>query len=139
MTPRVIAFDADVLIYSADSNNRLGQRITSFIRQASNEVRLIGSVLLVPELLMKPRRNGNEVEFFLLATHLSYLELLTLDERVAELATSLGVAYGLRTLDALHLATAVHTGADQFITNNRKDFNQKAIVELEVVYPEQLG
>ena len=32
--------------------------------------------------------------------------------------------------DALHLACAVHAGADAFVTNNRKDFKQAEILEL---------
>jgi predicted nucleic acid-binding protein len=59
------------------------------------------------------------------------------DEALAELATALGAAHGLRAADAVHLATAVAAGADRFITNNSSDFT-KAIIEIDVTYPDEL-
>jgi predicted nucleic acid-binding protein len=49
----------------------------------------------------------------------------------------LGVTHGLRAVDAVHLATAVHAGADRFITNNRRDFPQ-TMREIDIVYPSEL-
>jgi predicted nucleic acid-binding protein len=57
---------------------------------------------------------------------------------VASLAASLGARYRLRTADAVHLATAVHAGADRFITNNRRDFSPD-ITELDVTYLDALA
>ncbi|HEX7005320.1 MAG TPA: PIN domain-containing protein [Trueperaceae bacterium] len=133
-----IAFDADVLIYSAQPQHQLGKPINQLLARTTAELRLIGSVLLLPELLIKRQRRRNDNELALLAKRLSRLELLPVDQPTAELATALGATYSLRSLDALHLATAVHGRADRFITNNRKDFVPDEIVELEVVYPDQL-
>jgi predicted nucleic acid-binding protein len=68
---------------------------------------------------------------------LSRLDLRPADAVMAEMATSFAVSYRLRAADAFHLATAVATGADRFITNNRKDFGP-SITEVEVVYPDAL-
>ncbi|MEX2536271.1 MAG: hypothetical protein WD273_11815 [Trueperaceae bacterium] len=76
MASRVTAFDADVLIYSANPNNQLGRSVASLIRRANGDVRLIGSVLLVPELLMKTIRKRREAELSSLLATLSHLELL---------------------------------------------------------------
>jgi hypothetical protein len=38
----------------------------------------------------------------------------------------------------VHLATAVHAGADRFITNNRRDFSPD-ITELDVTYLDALA
>jgi predicted nucleic acid-binding protein len=59
------------------------------------------------------------------------------DEALAQLAAALGAAHGLRAADAVHLATAVAAGADRFITNNSSDFT-KAIIEIDVTYPDEL-
>jgi predicted nucleic acid-binding protein len=45
--------------------------------------------------------------------------------------------YGLKSADAIHLATAIEAKADCFLTNNSKDF-PKSITEISVVYPEEL-
>ena len=97
----------------------------------------IGSVLLLPELLSKPTREGVEHELTALAAVLARLDLLPVDEATARLAVGLSALYRLRSADAVHLATAVGAGADRFITNNQRDF-PKAIAEVEVVYPFEL-
>ncbi len=98
----------------------------------------IGSVLLLPELLTRPLRDGARDELLALSLLLSRIALLPADQATAELATALGASYGLRAADATHLATAVGAGAERFITNNRADF-VKSITEIEVTYPEDLA
>ncbi len=134
------SFDADVLIYAAVGGHELGRRVRAlFPVQPTEGPRTgIGSVLLVPELLTKPLREHADDEFNELTALLGRLDLLPTDEAIAELATALGAIYGLRTTDAVHLATAVGAGADRFITNNRSDF-PKSITEIDVIYPEELA
>ena len=135
------AFDADVLIYATVPGHALGERVKSLFPADppadKAELAGIGSVLLIPELLTKPMREGAESEIEALAILLGRLELRAVDEAVAELATALGATYGLRAIDAVHLATAVAGGADRFITNNASDFS-KAITEVDVTYPADL-
>jgi predicted nucleic acid-binding protein len=66
------------------------------------------------------------------------LDLRPVDEALAVLSAQLGARYRLRALDAVHLATAVHYGADRFLTNNRRDF-PTTITEVDITYPDQLG
>ena len=135
------AFDADVLIYAAVPSHPLGQRVRPLFpaepTTSSGEVAGIGSVLLIPELLTKPMRDGAESEVEALAALLGRLDLRPVDEALTELATTLGAAHGLRAADAVHLATAVAAGADRFITNNSSDFS-KTITEVDVTYPNEL-
>jgi predicted nucleic acid-binding protein len=73
-----------------------------------------------------------------LAELLGRLELHDVDRAIAELAAALGATYRLRAPDAVHLATAIHLGADRFVTNNSRDF-PKSIGEIEIVYPSDLS
>ena len=82
----------------------------------------IGSVYLLPEVLIRPFRHQDFGELAALGALLARLDLLPADLATARLATSLGVKYGLHAGDAIHLATAVGAGARRFITNNSKDF-----------------
>lgn len=138
MEDQRIAFDSDVLIYSAASDHPLGPPVFRLLERASVGTVLLGSTLLIPELLIKPTRLASTHEQQALVDRLSRLTLLPLDESIAELAAALGAEYGLKPVDSVHLATAVNASADRFITNNRKDFDQDRVVELEVIYPEQL-
>lgn len=94
-------------------------------------------MLLIPELLTKPMRDGAESEIEALSALLGRLDLRPVDEATAELAAALGAAHRLRAADAVHLATAVAAGADRFITNNSSDF-PKTISEVDITYPGEL-
>lgn len=135
------AFDADVLIYAAVPDHPLGHRVLALFPEdgpaSTGSIAGVGSVLLIPELLTKPTRDGEGDEARALATLLARLELRPVDEAVANLATALGAAYRLKAADAVHLATAVALGADRFITNNSNDFAAE-ITEIDVTYPDQL-
>lgn len=135
------AFDADVLIYAAVDDHLLGRRVRAMFPPdpvaVTGAVAGVGSVLLIPELLTKPLRDGATDELDDLGALLGRLDLRPADEATAELAAALGASYRLRAADAVHLATAVGAGADRFITNNRSDF-PKAIAEIDVVYPHEL-
>jgi predicted nucleic acid-binding protein len=133
----VDAFDADVLIYSAAPSHPLGQGVAALFRQARGGLAGVGSVLLIPEVLGKPLRDGAAAEVRLLASLLARLDLRPVDRATAELAAALAVKYGLRAADAAHLATAVAVGADRFLTNNRRDF-RPSITEVRVTYPADL-
>ena len=136
------AFDADVLIYAAVSGHPLGTPVLAlFPEEPLDDVTTfagIGSVLLLPEMLTKPTRDGADHEMAALAALLSRLDLRPVDEAIATMAVALGASYGLRSADAVHLATAVSTGADRFITNNRRDFSQ-SIEEVSITYPTDLS
>ncbi len=129
------AFDADVLIYAAAPRHPQGRRILNLVRRGRDSN--IGSVLLLPELLGKPLREGRTTEVRRLAGLLARLDLRPVDRTTAELATVLSSRYRLRATDAAHLATAISAGADRFLTNNRRDF-RISILEIQVTYPEDL-
>jgi predicted nucleic acid-binding protein len=135
------AFDADVLIYAAVPGHELGARVRALFPEeppdAGGRVAGVGSTLLLPEVLTKPTRDGVDEEIAALAGLLARLDLRPVDEATASLAVALGAAYGLRSADAVHLATAVVAGADRFITNNSRDFPQ-SIEETAVTYPDDL-
>ena len=132
------AFDADALICAAAPGHPLGQRVAALFRLAEAGTRVgVGSVLLLPEVLSKPLRDGTADEIRGLAGLLARLDLRPVDRATAELATALATRYTLSAADATHLATAVGLGADRFITNNRRDFGPH-ITEIDVTYPDAL-
>lgn len=131
------AFDADAIIYAAVPDHPLGRRVLALFQAVDRQPAGVGSVLLLPEVLSRPLRNGDTSEVRMLAGLLARLDLRPVDLATAELATALGSKYRLRATDATHLATAIGVGADRFITNNRRDFGP-AITELQVTYPANL-
>jgi predicted nucleic acid-binding protein len=133
------AFDADALIYAAVPGHPLGRRVANLFWTASpSSPAGIGSVLLLPELLAKPLRDGTTDEIRALTALLARLDLRPADRATAELATALASRYRLRAADATHLATAVSQGADRFITNNKRDF-PATITEITITNPVDLA
>ena len=137
MTP-VTAFDTDVLINAAVEGHPLGARVLAlFTGEPSGQVG-VGSALLLAEVLAKPlRADPTAAATDALVQLVSRVDLVPLDDATGRLALAVAVRYGLRAADAAHLATAISSGADRFLTNNRRDF-PKSITEIEVIYPEDL-
>ena len=131
------AFDADALIYAAVPGHPLGRRVAALFPVEPRPGAMVGSLLLLPEVLGKPLRDGASEEVRALAVLLARVDLRPFDRATAELAVALSSSYRLRAADAAHLATAVALGADRFITNNRRDFPQ-TIGEIQVTYPADL-
>lgn len=135
------AFDADVLIYAAVPDHTLGRKVAALFPtdplQANDPPSGVGSLLLLPEVLGKPLRDGTQEEALALSGLLARLDLRPLDRATAELAVALSSAYRLHAADAAHLATAVAVGADRFITNNQRDF-PTTITETQITYPVDL-
>jgi predicted nucleic acid-binding protein len=135
----VDCFDADVLIYAAVPGHPLGRPVAAlFAAAGAGGLAGAGSVLLLPEVLGRPLRDGAISEVRALAGLLARLDLRPLDRATAELATAVSSRYRLGAADAAHLATAVALGADRFITNNRRDFPSD-IEEIRVTYPADLA
>jgi predicted nucleic acid-binding protein len=131
-------FDADALIYAAIPGHPLGRRVAALFRTAESGAKAgAGSVLLLPEVLSRPLRDGTLDEIRTLTGLLARLDLRPVDRATAELATALSSRYRLRAADATHLATAVGLGADRFITNNQRDF-PATISETHITYPVDL-
>jgi predicted nucleic acid-binding protein len=133
------SFDADVVIYAAAPDHPLVRQVAAlFVAATERGLRAgVGSVLLLPEVLGKPLRDGAHGQVSVLARLLSGLDLRPVDRATADLATVLSARYRLRAADAIHLATAVAIGADRFVTNNRRDFSS-AITEVDVTFPDAL-
>ncbi len=135
------AFDADALIYAAVPSHPLGRRVAALIPtepfHARDTSTGVGSLLLLPEVLSKPLRDGQTDDVRRLSALLNALDLRPLDRATAELAVILSTDYRLRAADATHLATAIIVGADRFITTNRRDFSD-TIEEIQIVYPDDL-
>jgi len=131
------AFDADVLIYAIIRDHPMGVRIRKLFTASDSDTVGLGSMLLVPEVLIKPTRLGAAEEVADLRRLLGRLDLRPVNNALSEVAVELAARYALKTVDAVHLATAVLAGADRFVTNNRRDFT-KDIVEIDVTYPDEL-
>jgi len=96
------------------------------------------SVITLTEVLVQPRRVGNEAlarryRRFLLRSRNFSLDPITAD--IAEQAADLRARYGLRTPDALQIASALAAGCTAFLTN---DMRLQRVSELRVLVLDEL-
>lgn len=136
----LFGIDTMVVIYHFEGGSELAGPAGELLRSAeSGQCRLVTSVLARLETLVVPTRHGHEP---LLRHYRSFfdlfpnLELVPVDEAIADLAAELRATLNLRTPDALHLATALQRGANAFVTEDQRHFPD-AVEGLRVIGIEQ--
>jgi len=97
---------------------------------------LVASDLTRMECRVKPLREGNAD---LLKDYDDYFEgavaeIVTLSREVMDRATQIRAQYGFKTPDAIHLAAAVVSGCDVFLTNDYR-LDRFTNIAIEVVQP----
>ena len=99
-------------------------------------IMLVASDLTRMECRVKPLRDGN---FELLKDFDDYFEgvvtkVVALSREVIDCATEIRAQYGFKTPDAIHLAVAMVSGCDAFLTNDHQ-LDRFTDIAIEVVQP----
>lgn len=131
---RLIALDTSVWIYHFEGSVAHGQAADSVLEAvAQARIGAVASELVLLELLVAPLKKGSqdvadEIELSLL--HFPHLRLAPVTRAVLIRAAGIRARYGLRTPDAIMLATAVESGATLAVTN---DSAWRKVDEIEVL------
>ncbi len=119
---RLIALDTSVWIYHFEGSVAYGQAADSVLDAvAQARIGAVVSELVLLELLVAPLKQGSqdaadEIELALL--HFPHLQFAPVTRAVFTRAAEMRALYGLRTPDAIMLATAVESGATLAVTND---------------------
>lgn len=121
---RVIGLDTMVFIYHLEGNETYGAFTRTLFREVESGLRrAVTSTLTLLETLVKPKMIGDEEmrdDYYYALTSFPNLKLRQVDEEVAEVAAGIRARSGLRTPDALQVATCLVEGASAFITNDER-------------------
>ena len=132
---RRIGLDTNVLIYYIEEHPIYLKKIEPLIEKiADGKATGITSYVTLLELLVKPIREGRSDLVGQYKTILTgQLEMVPMDEAVSIKAAELRAKYGIRTPDAIQLASVIHKKGDVFITNDRglKDVKEIKVLILE--------
>lgn len=119
-----IALDTNLFIYVFEQHPEFGEKAKAILEQIEDGfVTAVASSVSLTEILVKPIREGNltlEKQYKLLFSHFPNLNILPIDNMVAERAAYLRGTYNIKTPDALIVATALVANADLFITNDQR-------------------
>lgn len=117
-----IALDTSVIIYSVEKVQPYFDLLAPIWQSAKQgKYTLYGSELLLLEVLVKPLQNSDAVlesAFRQLLTNSRELSLLPISRAVLESAGKLRAEHGIKTPDAIHLATAILAGCSFVVTND---------------------
>lgn len=119
---RLVALDTSVWIYHFEGSADYGQAADSVLETiARGRIGGVSSELVLLELLVAPLKKGaqdaaDEIELTL--THFPHLHLAPVTRAVLVRAAEIRAHYGLRTPDAIMVATAVELGATLAVTND---------------------
>lgn len=129
-----VLLDTSIWIYHFESHPQLGpaaERILGDLE--AGRFSALASELTLLELTVLPLRQGRQEvadEYELLLAHFPHLELVPVSREILLEAAALRATYGLRTPDALHIATAIVSRASAVVTS---DASWSRVREIRVI------
>lgn len=119
-----LAFDTAPIIYFIERNPTYIDRMRVILRHISHPHNTLGhaSVMVLAEVLVQPLKMGNyslAQKYERILAKNNRLQLIPVSPSIARQTAKIRADYGLKTPDALHIATAIETGCDAFLTNDR--------------------
>ena len=121
---RRIYLDTNLYIYLLEGIEPYRQRMADLAAEIDRrDVEVVASELIFTELLPRPVRDGRRdlVERYLdLLQRTPRITLAPVDSRVILHAVHLRADFGLRSMDALHVATALLHACETFLTNDQR-------------------
>ena len=87
------------------------------------DIAVIASELIFTELLLRPVREGRRervADYLQLVQRTPRITLVPVDRRVILRSVHVRADFGLRSMDALHVATAIVHGCETFLTNDER-------------------
>jgi len=131
---KVVGLDTMVFIYHFEENQIYSPLTFSIFESLEKgNFNSITSVLTLLEVLVKPKRENNSLlteRYKLLFENFPNLQVKTLNENIADIASTLRANYNINTPDAIQIATSLEAQADIFITN---DTSLKKVTEIKVL------
>lgn len=136
---KLLGIDTSPLIYYIEENPQYDKFIAEvFDRFERTEFEIIVSSLAITEVMSFPVRLGNDKLanlYYRFLTETTGIKVFPTNIEVAYKAAILRAKYSLKTVDAVHLATAIESGCNAFLTN---DFTFKRVTEIRILILDDL-
>ena len=109
--------DSCLFIYWVEREGPVADAAVRWLEAQSGAAMCV-SPLVRLEVLVQPMRSGNPVLIQAYEALLASQQWLPVGDEIFSRALGLRAQHGLKTADALHLATALHHGCTEFWTND---------------------
>jgi len=135
----LLALDTATFIYFIEEHPEFAPRVNPLFQRLTNgDCRAIASTVTLVEVLTAPIRQGNfdlAKRYGDILMNARNLTLVPVSSAIAQRAARLRAAHGLRTPDAIIVASALESKCDHLITN---DLHLKRVSELSVIMMNEL-
>jgi predicted nucleic acid-binding protein len=135
----ILSMETAPFIYYTESRPFYVDKMRDIFRRiGKSQFTVVCSTITLSECLTKPLK---ESDFVLVKAYNELFEttygltMVSVDMEIARHAAELRAKYGLKTPDALHIATALETGCQTFLTN---DMKLKQVTEIQVLVLDEL-
>jgi len=136
---KIVGLDTMVFIYHFEENQLYSPLTFSIFESLEKgNFNAVTSILTLLEILVKPKRENNSIlteRYKLLFETFPNLQVKSLDENIADIASSLRANYNINVPDAIQIANSLEAKADIFITN---DATLKKITEIKVLLLDEM-
>ena len=136
---KFVFFDTSPLIYYLDGIEPFASKVENYMLSAMNEkYSLYTSTITDMEYLVYPYRVNNLVKISAYKSFLTNAHFLkvSINEKMAETAAQIRAKYsGIKSMDALQLASAIISGCDVFLTNDKQ---LRQVEEMQVLLVDDL-
>ena len=136
---RRLGVDTSPYIYYVENHRSYADKMDAILQIVeANGLDINTSVIALTETLMKPLQATNQSlinAYRDLLIKTDYIHLIAVTSDLAEKAATLRVQYNLRTPDALHIATAIVSHCEAFLTN---DLGLKRVMEIRILVLDEL-
>jgi predicted nucleic acid-binding protein len=118
----IVGLDSAPLIYFIERHQTYLPLVRPFFEAVERgEIQVVTSTLTLTEVLVHPYKRGNRFlaqQYSRILLHTRNLRAVHVTPEIATEAAQLRATYGLKTPDAIQLATARVSGATSFLTND---------------------
>jgi predicted nucleic acid-binding protein len=137
---KCIFLDTAPLIYFIEGHSTYQDKLVAYFSSNDNgDFTFITSSITLLEVLVKPLKEGKPklvTQYKKILLNAEGIQIFEISNSIAEKAAELRAKYGLRTPDALQIATALEYKADYFLTNDHRlgsvsEINTVTLLELQ--------
>jgi len=119
MSGKKVFWDTNLFIYLIEENKLHLNKVHNLLQfLEENEYEIITSTLTLGEILTKPYKDNRLDLVETYKDFFSDMELVELNSEIASLFAQIRADYGIKTPDAVQLASAIYAKADLFVTND---------------------
>lgn len=134
-----LGVDTSPYIYYVESHQTYVEKMDAIFKIIEVEIiKISTSTITLTEALTKPIKTDDLALINMyreLLTNTDAIQMVSITPAIADKGAQLRAKYNLRTPDALHVATAIESGCEAFLTN---DLGIKRVTELRILILDEL-